>query len=166
MGMLQRRMHNKEDKTYVILGAPHSATSFVAKALQDAGIEIGNDMSYLHQDSAFVYLNKEILAQAGGDWKNPPKEKDIMKVDFDKQIKLLIEKKKGKFWGWKDPSTSLTIKKYLPHLDGDVYFICCFRKPQKIVDSYGKKDKLITRKLIDRFNKSLISVVKEFCDLK
>jgi len=165
------RIRNKENKTYIVLGSPHSATSFIAKSLQSAGVEMGakgeNFMFSFCQDYQFVATNKRILTAAGGDlYYNIPSEEKIMSVDKSGFIKRLIARKKGKLWGWKDPVTSLTIKHYLPHLDGDPYLVCVFRKPQKIVNSYKDQEGgRITKKLIDRYNNGIISAIKEFCEL-
>ena len=160
-------IRNKEPKTYIVLGAPHSGTSFVAKMLEDGGVDMGVDMRSFYQDTGFVGINRRILRQAGGDPYDPPTEEEILAVDQSSYLRRLIDRrKKGKkFWGWKDPSTSLTAQHYFPHLEGDPYLICIFRKPQTIVKSYKNKEKgRITRKLIDRYNKSIISAIKKFCE--
>ena len=148
-------------KTYIVLGVPHSATSFISKSLEETGVQMNNDLRKYYEDSSFVELNTRILSKAGGSVSYPPKEEKILGLDFDEDIKRILEKDLG---GWKDPRTSLTVKKYFPHLDGDVYLICCFRKPQKIIESFEKDNKSIKRKTIDLINKSIISAIKEFCE--
>lgn len=165
------RIRNKENKAYIVLGAPHSATSFMAKSLLDAGVDMGaggeNFMFGYSQDYQFVTTNRRILRAVGGDpFHNIPSEEKIMSADKSGSIKELIARKESKFWGWKDPVTSLTIKHYLPHLNGDPYLVCVFRKPQKIVDSYKNREGgRITKKLLDRYNGGIISAIKEFCEL-
>lgn len=161
------KISNKEDKTYVVLGVPHSATSFTTKALKDQGINFKVNTRDVYQDIEFVILNERILSKAGGSWYNPPSEEKILAVEYDINIKRYIESRKDKFWGCKDPRASLTIKKYLPHLDGDVYLICCFRKPEKVIESYKneKHGEKVDKKLVDHYNKSIISAIKEFVGL-
>ena len=161
---MSTNIHDKDDKTYIVLGAPHSATSFIAKCLEDAGVSMGSNMAKLYQDSNFVYINQQMIRQAGGRWNKPPSEKKILAIDLSQRIVKLIKWKKKKFWGFKDPRTSLTAKAYFPHLDGDAYLICCFRKPDKVVKSFGG-NKGVNRKLIDRYNRSIVSAIKEFCKL-
>ncbi len=158
------RIHNKERKTYVILGMLHSATSLISKALKDQGINMGKDLNKNLENQAFVSLNESILKNLGGTWSNPPSEENILGAEVGNQVKSAIGKNKEKFWGFKDPRTSLTIQHYLPYLGGDVYLICCFRKPDRIIKSFGGKYG-VNKKLIDRYNRSIIKAIKEFCEL-
>lgn len=158
-------IRNKEDKTYMVLGAPHSATSFISKALEEQGVDMGNDMEEFYQNRDFVNLNQRMIWKCGGHWTNPPDEETLLTKGKINNIPSRIDKHKSDFWGFKDPRTSLTAKAYFPHLDGDVYLICCFRKPEKVVESYKDLDSRVNRKLIDHFNKSIISAIKEFVEL-
>lgn len=161
-------IHNKEKKTYVVLGAPHTATSFVAKALQDQGVDMGVSMPELYQDGQFTLMNKWFLKKPGGRWNNPPSEEEIMEVDVDWRLEALMNKRNRQdMWGFKDPRTSLTLKRYLPYLEGDPYLICCFRKPDKVVDSFksSKYTKKMDRKTVDEYNRRIIKGIKEFCEL-
>lgn len=175
------KIRNKEDKTYVVLGAPKSATSFISKMLEENGVEMHNDkrrgrLEY-YEDSEFIDLNVKILRSTGRSekrygLKRPPKEKLVLETNFNEEIQSLIKKRKSSRWGWKDPRTALTIKKFLPYLDGDTYLICCFRKPNKITESTrlwniaGAKGKGLSKEKIDKYNKSIISAIKEFCELE
>ncbi len=157
------KITNKEDKTYVILGAPHSATSFIAQSLSKNGVKMHHSSTKNYEDWDFVKLNKRIIRKVGGHDLALPTEKEIMSVNAGgNRIIKVIKSKKGKKWGFKDPRTSLTIKKYLPHLDGDVYLICCFRKPEKILQG---RDERTNKKFIDHYNKAIISAIKEFVEL-
>ena len=166
------RITDKSDKTYIVLGAPGSATSFMSKVLERSGVEMGNTKGErwrFYENQEFEKANKKIIREAGGSVVNPPSEEDILAVDADGLIKGLIKKFKRKYWGWKDPLNSLTIKKYLPHLEGDVYLICMFRRPKNIVNKYKWFRKRRTdeenKSLIVEYNKSIISAIKEFCRL-
>ena len=161
------KIHDKSDKTYVVVGAPGSATSFISKALEEQGVEMGNEDKF-YQNKEFEQLNREILGAAGGGGANPPHEEMIMLVDADSKIKKLIKKFKKRFWGWKDPQTSFTLKKYLPHLDGDVYLICTFRKPKhhlNKLDWYRSANEAENKELLDKYNLAIIDGIKEFCEL-
>ena len=100
-----------------------------------------------------------------GKWNNSPTEDKILKTDFEDKIKEIIKEKKSKMWAIKDPRFSLTAKKFLPYIDDDVFLICCFRKPDKIVESYKDLEEGVDKNLIDHYNKSIISIIKEFCGI-
>lgn len=157
-------IRNKEPKTYVVFGVPHSATSFISKALEEQGVDMGNDMEGLYQNYDMFSSNEKMIRNAGGYWWDPPSEEEIIKNTVS-NIEKKIERNKAKFWGFKDPRTSLTAKAWFPYLDGDVYLICCFRKPEKVVESYKDSDSRVNRELIDHYNKSIISAIKEFVGL-
>lgn len=160
-------IHNKEDKAYMILGAPHSATSFIAKALKACGVTMRFNMMSFFQSAKVVELNDKILRKAGGRWNDPPSEENILKTDFEDEIKRVISEKKEKMWAIKDPRFSLTGKKFLKHMEGDVYLICCFRKPRRVIESYKyhRKKEYIDKKFVDKYNKSIIKIIKDFCEL-
>lgn len=147
------KINSKEEKTYIVLGCPNTATSFISKLLEMGGVKMGNRKKGWHkdfyEDPEFLRLNKLMI-------RHPEK-------NYDKEIKALIEKKRSKFWGWKDPRSSFTVDKYLKYLNNDVYLICCFRKPEKILKSWKGK---YNKQLIDSYNKEIIKVLKEFCELK
>ena len=162
-------MHDRSNKVYIVMGAPGSATSFISKALEEQGVKMGNtkgDRLRFYENKEFGDLNTEILEKAGGSSTEPPLEKEILKVDVDNKIKKLIKKYKDRFWGWKDPKNSLTVKKYLPYLEDDVYLICCFRKPKHILNEYNwfrkRRSDEENMKLVNAYNKAIISAIKEF----
>ena len=160
------KIRNKENKTYLIFGNPRSATSFVAKALWDAGVDIKHNDKNQFQDAGVTRINDKIIKDAGGRWTNPPPQAEIDKIDLTEKIKKFIKKKRvGKFWGIKDPRLSLTAHKWTPHLEGDVYMICCFRKPDKVVESSQMDRGKYDRKLVDYYNRNIIKRIKEFCEL-
>jgi len=162
------KINDNENKTYIVLGAPHSATSFISKMLEENGVEMHNSKTEkyepYYEDPDFIYLNRRILYNAKGSLGKPPSENNLFKVDVKNRIKNLIKKKKSKFWGFKDPRTALTFNKYLPHLDGDVYLICCFRKPERTFKSYCRENGQIPPNLIASYNKAIISAISKFCE--
>lgn len=170
------RIRDTTNKIYLVVGCHGSATSLMIQGLRRCGIKIGNRvLADVFEDTDFQNLNKKILRAAGGTWYDPPSEEAILRLDFSERIKSLLENYDYKMWGFKDPRTSLTGKLLFPHLDGDVYLFCCFRKPDRLVKSLKRKysegfdkefvDKYINKKLVDRYNKGVISLITEFCDL-
>ncbi len=163
----------KTTKTFVILGMHRSATSLIAGALKDFGVDLGRQLlgvNYFFKDDDskisahfenidFLKLNEEILTTAGGSWSNPPSEKNILalKEKFAPRIKKLVKEKSG-LWGWKDPRTTLTIKLYLPYLKNP-HFICCFREPLEVARSLYRRQKMPVKeglKLAETYNKRLL----------
>lgn len=173
---MSTRIRDMANKVYLVVGCHGSATSLVIQGLRRCGIKIGNRvLKDVLEDTDFQNLNKKILRSAGGTWYAPPSEEAILGLDFSEQIKSLLKNYDYKMWGFKDPRISLTGKLLFPHLDGDVYLFCCFRKPDRLVKSLKRKysedfdeafvDKYINKKLIDRYNEGIISLIKEFCEL-
>ena len=130
-------MHTKDNKTYIIIGTGSAGTSFLSKCLEDAGVSMGGDYDDKYEDRLFKEMNRTLLSRAGGNWRHSPSRKDILEVakGLKEDIKKLIERKKGKFWGWKDPRTTLTLPVYLDLLEDDVYLIAAFRKPKRTMES-------------------------------
>jgi len=183
--LMAYKIHDKDPKVYIVLGAPHSATSMISKAIHEQGIPMAPDARIekepgywkrYYQDRNFVNINKLILrATPGGRWNTPPTQEQIMNTArMDENIEKVIKSRKenSDFWGWKDTRTSFTLKKYLPHLEGnDIYLICCFRKPQRIVESYKAYDhrkqnaNVIDREGVDKYNRIILEQVKDFVKL-
>lgn len=143
-------------KTFVILGMHRSATSLVAEAM-DSKVEM-NPTTKRFESQPFIDLNKKILNDAGGDWKNPPSKEAIRAVDRDDEIVELIEKYEKELWGWKDPRTTLTIEKYWPYLKNP-HIISCFRDPKEVGRSLQERGDMTAyegEKLANEYNQRLI----------
>lgn len=158
------------DKTYIVIGAKRSGTSFLTKALGEQGIDFDICGNGHNEDLEFVRFNQKILTEAGGDWNNLPDDSKIKKV-FDKyrnELRNLLRRKKKRSWGWKDPRQGATIKHFLPYLEDDVYLVCIFRRPERVADSYTRiwnsrrEEALETTR---EYNKRIIEAIKEFCDV-
>jgi len=148
-----------------------SATSLTAKALNNEiymgdnlmGSARSNPKGHF-EEMSFVKLNDWILKQAGGSWDNPPSEKAIMEVECDDKIKMLISLHEKELWGWKDPRTSLTIRKYLPFLENP-HFICNFRNPKDVAISLKMRDGMELSKgiaLAKEYNSRVIKFLEEY----
>lgn len=173
-------MKNKEKKTYVVLGMHRSATSFIARLLSEAGVDMGSPEKLMgsnewnenghFENVQFQIVNNDILREAGGNWENPPSEEAVrisLAANQDR-IKEIIEENEGPMWGWKDPRTCLTGEGYLPHLDGDVYLICCFRKPLKVAESLQRRNgfgMLEGEHLARQYNRRLLQLIRKFLDI-
>lgn len=169
-------IRDEANKIYLVVGCHGSATSLIARGLQKCGIAIGNYVIQdVCEDHEFKEMNKRILRRAGGKWYDPPSEDAILAVDVEDEVKALLDTFKFEKWAVKDPRAALTGKHYLPHLTGDIYLFCCFRKPERLIASLKRKmarlddfeldEKYINKALIDRYNTSIISLIEEFCEL-
>lgn len=162
-------------KTMVVLGMHRSATSLVAKGLHDAGVHMGdrllgptkgNDHGHF-EDKSFIQINDRIIGQAGGSWRNPPPEKDIIEVG--KQIATEIyafikTKERYPLWGWKDPRTTITIRCYVEHLTNPI-FVSCFRSVHDVAESLKARDNMDLAegvKLAKIYNERLMRFLNEW----
>jgi hypothetical protein len=154
-----------------------SATSLLTKGLFKCKVNIGSnvlsaDSGNPHgywEDTDWLYLNKHILAEAGGNWYDIPSEEKILKVgeraDIKGRIKKLVDKRYAKYplWGFKDPRTTLTIKVIRPHLKQHQFFVC-FRDPAEVAESLLKRnqgDMAQHVKVANEYNRRLLSFLSE-----
>jgi len=155
------------NKTFVILACHRSASSLVAKALHEAGVDMGDDLlSGLpdnpdghFEDMDFLKKNVELLD--GNVWN------DVDRPLTESDTESLIKKKNNKpLWGWKDPRTVLTIDKYYEHLE-DPVIVGLFRKPEHVAKSMAARGdisekealtlaKAYNRKIIDFLSKHFV----------
>lgn len=133
-------IHNKEPKTYIVLGAPNGGTSFIAKALHDQGINMSIDDEDFYENRAFTNLTKAYLLG---------KRREHVNEDIEK----LIAKYKSDKWGYKDTRGAYLAKNVLRKLSGDVYLICIFRKPSRI--KRGREGSM-------KYYRSILRTITEF----
>lgn len=121
-------------KTFVVLGAHRSGTSFLMNCLNRQGVYIGTG-GWRAENGRFVRLNRDIIQSAGGTWLEPPPAQDILEAsrtyvsDIEDLLSWFGEDEDLR--GWKDPRQPLTMPAYLPYLDGDAYIVAIFRKPER-----------------------------------
>ncbi len=144
----------KVQKTVVVLGMHRTGTSLAAGMLHLLGINMGsyffgktsNNPTGHFEDLDFLYLNQDILHDAGGDWMNPPAHSTILKQapEYSERIKSLVNKrnKQCMVWGWKDPRTCLTFDLYKKYLVNP-YLIICKRPNEQIADSLLRRQNLM-----------------------
>jgi len=162
-------------KTFVILGMHRSATSLLAKGLDEVGVYMGDELLgpdnhniYGHyEDIDFLKLNIKILETAGGSWDNPPEEEAILSLrrEFGNKIESLVRKKEREpFWGWKDPRTTLTVRLFHPYLRNPIYY-AAFRDPWEVGISLKTRNPQFSReeamKLGKIYNERLLSFLND-----
>lgn len=151
-------------KTVVILGMHRSATSLIARTLNEE-VHMGRkllkglkDNPKGHYENVRILgLNDKILRDAGGSYFNPPSVENILKVAhrFEDEMREVVndeiaaaEEKGMESWGFKDPRTCLTIEAWLPFLPGP-QFVVCYRDPTDIAMSLFKRDGMPIKKGIE-----------------
>lgn len=154
-------------KTYIVLGCHRSGTSFLTKALLDAGVKMGGQPIH-YENGRFVSLNKDIIQGAGGTWRQPPEEDALLESGRGKEAEIvaLLRSSKSDFWGWKDPRQALTVRSYLPHLEDDVYLIAIFRKPDRVKASLRRLGQTsIGDQLARTYARRILAAIAEFMGL-
>ena len=164
-------------KCFIVLGMHRSATSLIAGSLNKNDVvmgfdyikaDTGNPKGYW-EDKDFLDLNKMILNDVGGSWKNPPTESAILKnrsAYADEIEKLVKKREQYPLWGWKDPRTTLTIKLFLPHIKNP-HFICCLRDPSDVAKSLSERNGMKFDKamrLAKIYNDRMMEFMKEWAD--
>ena len=170
----------KVEKTVVILGMHRSGTSLVAGILEKLGVNMGERQVGVHwsnplghfENIDFVKMDDKILEKAGGTWDDPPDISKILELLSDKElmqeIENVVKKNEDMRWGWKVPTTSLTIELYLPFLTNP-HFIVCYRDPEAIAKSLKKRDDMDREKalqLTDFYVKSIKDFFERHPELK
>lgn len=162
------------NKTFIVTGMHRSATSLVAKGLQQAGVDMGeghfippnegNPEGYW-EDERFVKTNDIILATNGGSWISPPE--NIHETGANTRMTKLT-KREG-MWGFKDPRTCHTLDFWLPYMGLDPVVVGVFRKPENVVKSLERRGDGIpkdhARWMCDAYNARLIQNITKFVGL-
>jgi hypothetical protein len=99
-----------DNKVIVVLGAPRSATSAVAKGCHLAGFPMGDVLLGANrsnpwghwEDSVLVALNDRMLAELGGSWDAPP-DWPVLPVSWVHDAARYIKSRGVPQWGCKDP---------------------------------------------------------------
>lgn len=142
-------------KTIVVLGMHRSATSLIAKGLNNE-VFMGSDLISGLKDNPqghfesrkIVLLNDRILKSAGGSWDNPPPEEAIAaQTGFETLVERTLanhkhqaERRGYKVMGWKDPRSVLTIRLFLPFIENP-HFVAVFRDPIEVARSLRRRNK-------------------------
>jgi|GEM_PF-857978 len=168
------------EKTVVVLGMHRSGTSLIAGVLEKLGVNMGKRQVGVHwsnplghfENIDFVKMDDKILEKAGGSWDDPPEFAKILELKKDqklmKEIEEVVRKNEDTIWGWKVPTTSLTIELYLPFLINP-HFIVCYRDPEAIARSLKKRDDMDREKVLqlaDHYIKSIKEFFRRHRELK
>jgi hypothetical protein len=145
-----------------------SSSSFIAKALHDAGIHMGDQLMMEgpgnpkghYEDREFVALHEKNYP-AGVHWAVAP---EIPTIDTDAFEEIINNRNyKHDYWGWKDPRTITYIDHYYDLLR-DPILVCLFRDPQKVAESLHARDGFPISsgiELAKKYNKQLIKILEK-----
>jgi hypothetical protein len=141
---------SSQAKVICVIGMGRSGTSLVAKLLQSLGVYFGSSEKLRGYEPTehigFQRINAQILRQWGGRYHNPPPK--ILRSGWERSSSLhglkeeathLVQQEfSGRaLWGWKDPSTTLTLP-FWQSLLGSMHYILCVRNPLEVVRSYQR----------------------------
>lgn len=164
-------------KTYIIFGMHRTGTSFVSRALQDQGVNMGKEilggkvekLAGYFENVEFLRFNNLLLGEAGGNWSTVPDEKKVIESAerHKEEFRKLVAKHKDESWGFKDPRTSLTIRAIMPYIleaDDDPFLYVCFRRIEKVADSLFRRDGMPMeegRRLAIQHNERIIKFLED-----
>lgn len=136
-----------------VVGMHRSGTSLVAKALHEAGLNLGppgelmpanefNADGYW-ENQRLVRLNDELLEAVGGAWDSPPpagwEQRDsVLEPFLDRARALADEFSKARPWAWKDPRATLTLP-FWRRIVPDLTFVVCVRHPVEVAASLARR---------------------------
>lgn len=139
-----------------VLGAQRSGTSLVARALNILGVDLGSTCNLQEPDPSnpkgfwehrlIRKINEEVLLAYDGSWSSPPvfpdRWEESPRLDgVKRRAREIVESEfaGATMWGWKHPSTCLTLpfwKQILPRMQ----YILCFRDPLDSASSLRRRD--------------------------
>lgn len=141
-----------------IVGMHRSGTSMVAKLLQRAGLNLGEEADLMppaeenpegfYEHLQFVKLNDEVLNVAGAGWDCPPAAgfnwDDAALDSFRARARRLANPLEDRLpWGWKDPRTSLTLP-FWRSAFGPLRVVAVVRNPLEVVTSLHRRNAFST----------------------
>jgi hypothetical protein len=158
----------------VILGMGRSGTSYLTRALQAAGLYLGDDimeanhanMEGYGESLECVEINDRILELSAGKWNQLPATLHCDKAT-DARIKQFVQRLASQpIAGWKDPRTTLTFKFWKPYL-GSHQLVGALRHPLKVAQSLLVRDNLPLEegvRLWVAYNEKLLRIANEATD--
>jgi len=173
-----------ETKPFLIITGMHrSGTSFLARALNLAGVYLGNLDSIITHDflstphkhnlrghwenTKLLHLGEKTLSFSNGSWKDIP-----LKIEINEEIVQGIKESVKELTnhsslmaGLKDPRILLCLEAWRPHLPKEIMIIGIFRHPLKVAESIKKRNDLSYQKSIDLwkiYNQKLLKHLEKY----
>ena len=145
----------------LVLGMHRSGTSFLIRALNLAGLWLGDHAhlatiegramsgnpkgNYEHRE--VLAINDAMLRRSGGAWFNPPLQILGGAADEERMRAFCATQQATRphdhpRWGWKDPRTVLTLAVWRRALPMPPFVVAAFRHPTAVARSLQARDKL------------------------
>ncbi|HEX6508833.1 MAG TPA: sulfotransferase, partial [Chloroflexota bacterium] len=155
-----------DDRTVVcVLGMHRSGTSLVTRLLNILGVYLGADSHLIQarmdnpkgfwEHRGIQRLNDEILGRLGGSWAEMPAFRPGWECapgieDLRQRGRRIVNEdfRDASIWGWKDPTTSVTLpfwQQLLPRMR----YVICLRHPIDSARSLQRRDGLSLEEGID-----------------
>lgn len=160
-------------RTYIITGMGKSGTTFLSRALQKMGVNMGKRMyGSSHENEDFVDIDNDVLVEAGGRptiGAVPPSKENVeaLKEKYAPRYRQAIEKSMSLFWGVKQPRFSITFPIVMPEIlakDDDPYIYISVRKPEHIAKSVGRDDP-VGREVAREYYRRVFAYLSEYLGL-
>jgi hypothetical protein len=141
-----------------IAGMHRSGTSMVARLLQQAGLNLGDEADLMppaeenpegfYEHLELVRLNDEVLNVAGAGWDCPPAagfdwDDEALDPFRERARRLAAPLKERLPWGWKDPRNSLTLP-FWRSAFGPLQTIVVVRNPLEVATSLHRRNAFTT----------------------
>jgi len=167
-------------KNHVIITGMHrSGTSYLSRALNICGLNLGPESDFLDtelqpkfgnprghwENLKIIKLNEEILKINGGSWHHVPKHLKKNPKNLNKKINKILKPFYSDIslgYGFKDPRFCLILdkwKKYLPKF----VIVGIFRHPLKVAESLKRRDGFEYEESLSlwkTYNEALLTILK------
>ena len=165
----------------VVTGMHRSGTSFLARAFNLCGVNLGNPED-LHSDQwrpeldnirghwenkEILKLTEETLSQNGGSWDNIP-ENIVISEELSKKIEIFIRTLMNYpsfAVGFKDPRIITCLEAWQKLLPENFILVGIFRHPLKVAESLRMRNNFGYEKSLDlwcKYNERLLSLVEKY----
>jgi hypothetical protein len=150
-----KRPVNKDWGVGCVCGMHRSGTSMAAQLLSRCGVYMGpkdvltvsaaDNQDGFWEDDAFVGVNEELLRHFFGGWDLPPRlqpgweSADEISALRERARDLIEQRRIHRFWGWKDPRTSITLP-FWRSLIPELKVVICLRHPWEVAQSLHRRN--------------------------
>jgi hypothetical protein len=157
----------------VVLGMHRSGTSCLTGCLEEAGLYLGDVVTYApfnkkgnRENKALYLLHEKVLSSHGGSWDNP-KIVNSWLPEHIEELREIVDGYSGlQQWGFKDPRALFTLQGWLDLLpDTNFTFIASLRHPAKVAASLTHRNKFTQNQgfdLWEKYNQQLLSLMDRF----
>jgi len=165
----------------VITGMHRSGTSFLSRALNLSGVDLGPASQYYdteikpnignpkgHWENIKINkLNDEILHVNNGTWDNVPENLNKIPPNFETKVNEILNEfhsYRSLAYGFKDPRFCLTAEKWIPYMSNCV-LVGIFRHPLKVAESLKIRNNFDYNKSLGLWkihNKKLLAYIKQY----